>query len=73
MEDAGKEKFELILLDEYVVLFTCARIDKNTVPEGLYCYDVWNDDDCQGLACQVKLYVTVNHWGTILSKTESLL
>lgn len=70
MENAEKEKFELVMLDEYPVLFTCARIDRGTVPEGLHCYDVRHDDDCQGKACEVKLHVLVNHWGTILSKTE---
>lgn len=70
MEDAGKEKFELVMLDEYMVLFTCARIDRNTVPKGLHCYDVRHDDDCQGTACEVKPHVMVNHWGTILSKAE---
>lgn len=70
MKDAGKEKFELAMLDEYVVLFTCSRIDRDTVPEGLHCYDVRHDDDCQGIACEVKPYVIVNHWGTIMSKEE---
>ena len=32
MGDAGKEKFELTMLDEFVVLLTCARIDRNIVP-----------------------------------------
>ena len=70
MENAGKENFELAMLDDYVVLYTGSRIDRNTVPEKLFCYDVRHDDDCQGIACEVKPYVLVNHWGTILSKTE---
>lgn len=70
MENAEKERFELAMLDEYVVLFTCARIDRKTVPEALFCYDVRHDDDCQGIACEIKPYVAVNHWGTILTKTE---
>ncbi len=70
MENAGKENFELAMLDDYMVLYTGSRIDRNTVPENLFCYDVRHDDDCQGIACEVKPHVLVNHWGTILSKTE---
>lgn len=40
MENAGKENFELAMLDDYVVLYTSSRIDRNTVPENLFCYDV---------------------------------
>ncbi len=70
MVDAGKETFELAMLDEYPVLFTSARIDRKTVPEDLFCYDVRHDDGGQGIACEVKPHVLVNHWGTILSKKE---
>lgn len=60
MENAGKENFELAMLDDYVVLYTGSRIDRNTVPENLFCYDVRHDDDCQGIACEVKPHVLVN-------------
>lgn len=30
MENAGKENFELAMLDEYMVLYTGSRIDRNT-------------------------------------------
>lgn len=45
-------------------LFTNYRIDRSTVPEGLYAYDL--RDECDGEICQLKSYVLVNHWGTIL-------
>lgn len=48
-------------------LFTCMRINRATVPEGLYVYDVRHDDDCMGDPCQIKPHVLVNHWGTIIS------
>lgn len=62
-----KEEFELAMLDKYMVLFTCSRLDRNTVPENLFCYDVRHDDGCQGMACEVRPHILVNHWGTILS------
>lgn len=70
MVDAKKETFEFVMLDAYPVLFTSARIDRKTVPKDLFCYDVRHDDDCQGIACEIKPYVAVNHWGMILTKTE---
>lgn len=70
MVDAKKETFELAMPDAYPVLFTSARVDRKTVPKDLFCYDVRHDDDCQGIACEIKPYVAVNHWGTILTRTE---
>lgn len=70
MVDAKKETFELAMLDAYPVLFTSARVDLKTVPKDLFCYDVRHDDDGQGIACEVKPHVLVNHWGTVLSKEE---
>lgn len=70
MVDAKKETFEFAMLDSYPVLFTDARVDRKTVPEDLFCYDVRHDDDGQGIACEVKPHVMVNHWGTILSREK---
>lgn len=58
------------MLDDIPVLFTCARVDRDTIPQDLFCYDVRHDDECQGIACEVKPFVKINHWGTIISKTE---
>lgn len=58
------------MMDEFPVLFTCARLDRKSIPDDLFCYDVRHDDECQGIACEVKPKVSVNHWGTILSKSE---
>ena len=63
-------KFELVMLDDYPVLFTCGRMNRENIPPNLFCYDVRHDDECQGIACEVKPVVALNHWGTILSKAE---
>lgn len=47
-------------------LFVCLRVDRKTVPEGLYAYDIRHDDDCQGIACEIARFIMVNHWGTVL-------
>ena len=49
-------------------LFACCRINKETVPEGYYVYDIRHDDDCQGDPVQIARWAMVNHWGTLLVK-----
>lgn len=49
-------------------LFTCCRIDRNSVPAGYHVYDIRHDDDCQGDPVQICKWVMVNHWGTLLTK-----
>ena len=66
MRNAVEERYELVEVFGRECLFTCARIDRATVPEGLYAYDVRHDDDCQGEPCEIKPHVLVNHWGTII-------
>lgn len=55
-------------IDSRVVLFTNMRLDRDTVPDGLLCYDVRDSDNLDGSFAEVKPYVIVNHWGTILSR-----
>lgn len=66
--DATKEGYLLAKIDDRPVLFTNMRLDRDTVPEGLFCYDVRDSDDLDGSMAEVKPYVMVNHWGTILSR-----
>lgn len=47
--DARKERFELVEVFDRPMLFTCLRVDRNTVPKGLYLYEVRNDDDQCGI------------------------
>ncbi|MCI8605226.1 MAG: hypothetical protein HFE79_14010 [Ruminiclostridium sp.] len=48
-------------------LFTCMRVDRKSLPEGLYAYDL-RDNDSTGEICELKSHVMVNHWGTIILK-----
>lgn len=59
---------ELVVLDGNMALFTNLRLDRDTVPDGLYCYDVRESDRLDGAAVEVKPFVLVNHWGTLLCK-----
>ena len=67
--DARKERFELVEVFDRPMLFTCLRVDRNTVPKGLYLYEVRNDDDQCGIPVEIGLWIMVNHWGTLLSAT----
>lgn len=44
--------------------FTNARISRETIPNGLYAYDLREGDT--GEFCSIEEYVAVNHGGTII-------
>ena len=56
--DFYKEKFS--------ALFTSICIRRDTIPDGLYAYDVRHDDECRGIPCEIAPFVMINHWGTII-------
>ena len=59
------ERFEILGRD---ALFTCSRIDRATLPKGLYAYDLRDNDACSGEPSELKTKVLVNHWGTVIVK-----
>ena len=66
---AATQQYEFCELDGKPVAFTNMRLDRETVPDGLYCYDIRDSDNLDGSCAQIKPIVIVNHWGTILSKS----
>ena len=69
--DANEAHYELIIIfGKYEVLFTNSRIKRDSVPAGLYVYDIRHDDECQGIMYEIKPFVLINHWGTIISKSS---
>lgn len=65
--NAMTEKFEDVTVLGHPMLFTCARVDRDTVPEGLYMYEVRHDDDQQGDPVQIANWIMVIHWGTLIT------
>lgn len=65
--DAMKETFEEVTVLGKPMLFTCCRIERSTVPKGLYMYEVRHDDDQRGDPVQIANWIMVNHWGTLIS------
>ena len=66
-QDAMKEVFEEVTVLDKPMLFTCQRIDRATVPKGLYLYEVRHDDDMRCDPVQIANWIMVNHWGTLIS------
>ena len=64
--DAMTERYEEITVCGKPALFTSIRIKRDSVPAGLYAYDVRHDDECRGIPCEIAPFVMVNHWGTII-------
>jgi len=69
--DAETEKFEVCVGDNlYEGLFADARIDRSTLPEGWYAYDLREDDDSLECAEIKNGSIKVNHFGTFLTQKE---
>lgn len=70
VENILKERFEEVSCCGKPCLFTNSRLDRDSIPTGLFVYDVRHDDECQGIPCEIASYILVNHWGTILCAEE---
>ena len=68
--NAMTEMFEEVTILDKPALFTCGRLDRDTVPKGYHAYDVRHDDDCRGDAVQLQKFVLVNHWGTLITNEK---
>lgn len=68
--DATKETYELITLEKEEVLFTNSRVDRETIPKDLFCYDIRHGDEDAGEAHELARHVRVNFMGTVISKKE---
>jgi len=67
------DRFEAVEVQGKTFLFSNMRMDRESLPEGCYAYDVRDDDECGGNFAQVQPYVVVNHWGTIFGPEEIIL
>lgn len=65
--DVNTVVFADITLFGQPMLFTDLRCDRETLPEGMYMYEIRHDDDCQGIPCEIAKHIMVNHWGTVIS------
>lgn len=59
-------------LDNKEFMFTDLHLIRESLPLGVYAYDIRHDDEGKGIACSIENRVAVNHLGTIIVK-EPLL
>lgn len=65
--DYRTEKFQKVRVCGVICDFNDMRIDRCTVPEGRYQYEVAGDDDSGGDPARVQRGVLVNFFGTLVS------
>ena len=66
--NAMEERFEEITVLGKPALFTDIRIERSSVPKGLYLYEVRSDDDGCGDPVQIAKGIMVNHLGSIITR-----
>lgn len=59
---------DIVSVQGHPYMFSNARIDRETIPEGFVVYDV--GDDCDGEFWRIRKIVRVNHWATIIGVDE---
>lgn len=62
--DYNKEKFVKVRVCGIECDFSDMRIDRSTVPEGRYLYEVADDDESQGDPSRIRKGIMVNSCGT---------
>ena len=67
--DVRKEVLEEVELLGRIGYFTGMRVDKETVPEGMHCYELRHGDDW-GFPVSVEESVRVNYFGAVLFTEE---
>lgn len=63
--DVRKKKMVEVEVKGRMALFTEVRVDKDTIPDGMYCYDLRHGDD-DGMPCTIEQNVTVNYFGAVI-------
>lgn len=65
--DARKERFEAVEIVGIPGLFTTQRVDRSTVPKGMYAYDMQTSEEDWSQPCVLGKHITVEHFGTVLT------
>lgn len=65
--DAAKERFEAVEIVGIPGLFTTLRVDRATVPRGMYAYEMQTDETDWLQPHLLARHITVDHYGTVLT------
>ena len=66
--NAMEETFTEVRVLGKPAFFHDLRIDRSTVPKGLYLYEVRHDDEGWGDPVQIAKGIMVNHFGSIITR-----
>lgn len=66
--NAREELWEKVEVLGKECLFVDLRIDRNTIPEGYYMYEVRHTDNDWGEPAEIGEWILVNFFGTLLTK-----
>lgn len=64
--DLAQEKMQEVEIKGRLALFTGLRLDKNSIPDGMYIYALRHGDDA-GIPCSIEKNVTVHYFGTVVT------
>lgn len=64
---AKEDKLQEVEIFGEKALFSNARVDKEKLPDGLFCYDLRGSDDDPGKPVTLEESVTVNHAGCVIT------
>ncbi len=65
--DARKEHYEAVEILGVPGLFTTLRVDRTTIPKGVYAYDMQTSEQDWSQPCLLARHITVEHFGTVLT------
>lgn len=65
--DAGTGRFETVEILGIPALFTTRRVNRSTIPKGMYAYDMQTSEEDWSQPCLLARHITVEHYGTVLT------
>ena len=65
--DATKERMTAVDMLGIPGLFTTLRVNRATVPKGMYAYDMQTSEEDWNHPCLIARHITVEHYGTVLT------
>jgi len=65
--NAYKEDYQPVTLFDKPALFSNSRIERASIPAGLFAYDIRHSDNDDRVAATVERFVFANHMGTVIT------
>lgn len=65
--NATAERFEAVEVLGIPALFTVSRVDRSTIPKGMYLYEMQTSEDDWTQPCLLGRKIMVEHFGSILT------